>query len=156
MAKNIPYDLYVGAFFLFVLDGVNSFHITHCDSNKINTVNWNNITKKATIKHDENTNISLPYSGPPISIWCESSSAFDECVLSHQGYNTTKEEIRCTYSSTSNNIGDISCQNEQRIFRQPSTGYRCKFYFHKMTKTGKHLSIILLVLTNKINVPVCF
>ena len=138
MAKDIPYDLYVGAFLLFILDGVNSFHIVHCDSNKINTVNWNDITKKATIKHDENTNISLPYSGPPISIWCESSSAFDECVLSHQGYNTTMEEIRCTYSPTSNYIEDISCQNEQRIIRQPTRDYRCKFDFNEVDDTGIH------------------
>ena len=138
MAKNIPYDLYVGAFLLFVLDGVNSFHITHCDSNKINTVNWNNITKKATIKHDENTNISLPYSGPPISIWCESSSAFDECVLSHQGYNKTKEEIRCTYSPTAPHVEDLSCQNEQRIIKKTSTDHRCKFEFNQVSDTGMY------------------
>ena len=136
MVRNIPNNLYVVALLLFVLEGVNSFHIVHCDSNKINTVNWNNITKKAIIKHDENTNISLPYSGPPISIWCESSSAFDECVLSHQGYNTTKEEIRCTYSPTSNNIVDISCQNKKRTFLQRSDGYKCKFYFDKITEEG--------------------
>ena len=142
--KNIPYGLYLGAFLVFVLHRVNSFHIVQCDSNKINTVNWSNITQKAIIKHDENTNISLPYSGPPISIWCESNSAFDECVLSHQGYNTTMEEIRCTYSPTANHIKDNSCQNEQRIIRQPSSGYRCKFDFHKVTKTGMHLSIKLV------------
>ena len=136
--RNIPNNLYVCALLLFVLEGVNSFHIVHCDSNKINTVNWNNITKKAIIKHDKNTNISLPYSGPPISIWCESNSAFDECVLSHQGYNKTKEEIRCMYSPTSNYIEDISCQNEQRIIRQPTRGSKCKFDFNEVDNTGMH------------------
>ena len=136
MLKNIPNYRYLGAFLLFVLDGVNSFHIVHCDSNKINTVNWNNITKKAIIKHDKNTNISLPYSGSPISIWCESDSAVDECVLSHQGYNKTMEEIRCLYSPIANNIDDIVCQNEQRIIGQPSIDYRCKFDFNHVTDTG--------------------
>ena len=137
MASKSAKDIYLGLFVLFLIEGSSAFHIVHCDSNKINTVNWNNVTKKAIIKHDETTNISLPYDGQPVSIWCESNVPFKECLLSHLRYNNTKEETRCRYSPISNHKENVSCQSKRSIFVQSYDGYSCKFHFHKLTETGK-------------------
>ena len=94
-------------FTLTILEGIQSFHITECNSNKISVKKFNRTTKKAVISYDEREKIELDKPGASVKIWCESDTPFKKCVLK-QG-NQEKCEYAYPPCKTSN------CSNNQRI-----------------------------------------
>ena len=141
MRNKNTYVLFVVFVLLSMVEFVHLFQIINCGSNKITTVAWNETTKKATIKYDQNSNIPIPFTGPPaVDIWCESDTLFDECVLTRQTKTKSEEKV-CEYSPSSECKNDCPCSNEKRINIQNISSHRCTFSFSKIYETGKQSDI---------------